>query len=98
MLENESYKKNANDLREWFHLDISEYVEFSKIKYFCKVKDGTHDTPNYVNPSNESFPLITSKDIINGRIDFTNAKHISNDDYIKINRRSDVKKMMLLCP
>jgi type I restriction enzyme, S subunit len=54
------------------------------------VKDGTHDTPGYVMPSENSFPLITSKDIKNGRIDFSDAKHISADDHIKANQRSDV--------
>ena len=51
------------------------------------VRDGTHDTPNYIE---EGVPLITSKNLVNGSIDFTNIKYISVNDANKINQRSDV--------
>lgn len=69
-----------------------------KLKYFCKVKDGTHDTPQYVDESDNTFPLVTSKDIANGILSFDNAKHISYEDYLAINKRSDVEKYDVIMP
>lgn len=54
----------------------------------CDVRDGTHDSPKYV--LQEGFPLITSKNVANGEIDFKNASLISEEDYHKINQRSQV--------
>lgn len=69
-----------------------------KLKYFCKVKDGTHDTPQYVDGTDDTFPLVTSKDITNGNLSFNNAKHISYEDYLAINRRSNVEKYDVIMP
>ena len=44
------------------------------------MRDGTHDSPKYVE---EGYPLITSKNVINGEIDFTNVNLISKDDLDK---------------
>ena len=51
------------------------------------VRDGTHDTPKYV-PN--GVPLVTSKNLVNGAIDFTTAKQISYADAATINIRSSV--------
>ena len=51
------------------------------------VRDGTHDTPRYVS---EGVPLVTSKNLSNGRIDFSTAKLISREDSQAINQRSKV--------
>ena len=51
------------------------------------VRDGTHDTPRYVS---EGVPLVTSKNLSNGRIDLTTAKLISKEDSQAINQRSKV--------
>lgn len=69
-----------------------------KLKYFCEVKDGTHDTPRYVKESNESIPFVTSKDIIDGDIDFSDTKHISQIDHERFYRRSNVQKGDVLMP
>ncbi|MDI0273810.1 restriction endonuclease subunit S [Bacillus safensis] len=69
-----------------------------KLKYFCEVKDGTHDTPQYVNVSDNTFPLVTPKDITNGILSFDNAKHISYEDYLAINKRSNVEKYDVIMP
>jgi len=52
------------------------------------VRDGTHDTPKYVN---EGIPLVTSKDLTSGRIDFAKTKNISEADHLEISKRSDVE-------
>lgn len=52
------------------------------------VRDGTHDTPKYVS---EGIPLVTSKDLTAGRIDFTKTKNISEADHLEISKRSEVE-------
>lgn len=54
----------------------------------CDVRDGTHDSPKYLQQSD--YILITSKNIVSGTIDFTTANYISEEDYININKRSCV--------
>lgn len=53
------------------------------------VRDGTHDTPKYVE---NGIPLITSKNLKNGVIDFGTAKNICCEDHQKISLRSGVEK------
>lgn len=69
-----------------------------KLKNIVKIKDGTHETPEYVDETEQSVPLITSKDISNGEIVFDNAKHISIVDYEQINKRSNVEMYDVIMP
>lgn len=55
------------------------------------VKDGTHDSPKYVSKE-LGFPLITSKNLRTGKIDFSEIDYISKEDFEKINQRSKVDK------
>lgn len=87
-----------NSIQDWFSINESTGISFLKLKYYCEVKDGTHETPGYVEPSDETFPLITSKDIKNGEISFDDAKYISEEDFLKINMRSNVKKNDVIMP
>jgi type I restriction enzyme S subunit len=57
------------------------------LKDITDVRDGTHDSPKYV-PS--GYPLVTSKNIKNGKIDLSNVNYISEEDFININKRSKV--------
>ena len=61
----------------------------------CDVRDGTHDSPKYVL---EGYPLITSKNLKNGFIDFTDANLISREDLDAINKRSKVDAGDILMP
>lgn len=71
--------ENGQDYPEW---------EKSKLLDLCDVRDGTHDTPKYVD---DGYPLVTSKNLLdNGTIDLSNALKISKVDYDKINERSKV--------
>ena len=54
----------------------------------CDVRDGTHDSPKYLEYSD--YVLITSKNIVDGVIDFTTSNYISEEDYLNINKRSCV--------
>lgn len=61
----------------------------------CDVRDGTHDSPKFVD---EGYPLITTKNLRNAQIDFSEAGFISEADYIGINKRSKVDKGDILMP
>ena len=69
--------------------DIPDSWKWVRISDVLDVRDGTHDTPKYVA---DGIPLITSKNISNGKLDFTNINFISKDDFEKINERSKVDK------
>lgn len=71
---------------EWIG-QIPSHWGKSKISYYIQVKDGTHTTPDYVDVG---YPLVTQKDITNGKLDFTKTRNISEKDYLEINKRSDV--------
>ena len=60
---------------------------WSRLGNCLDVRDGTHDTPKYVT---NGIPLVTSKNLCNGKIDFTNIKYISYDDHRLISQRSKV--------
>ncbi|RHK45652.1 restriction endonuclease subunit S [Segatella copri] len=45
--------------------------EVKKLNDICDVRDGTHDSPKYL--QNSEYILITSKNIVNGSIDFENV-------------------------
>lgn len=62
----------------------------------CDVRDGTHDSPKYIEESEYKF--ITSKNIINNEIDFSEVKYISKKDYDKFNTRSKVSYGDILMP
>ncbi len=51
------------------------------------VRDGTHDSPKYIN---EGYPLLTSKNVGNGYINYDDVKYVSEKDYVQINKRSKV--------
>lgn len=61
-----------------------KWVRFSEV---MDVRDGTHDSPEYIDIG---IPLVTSKNISGGRLDFSNVKYISREDANKINERSNV--------
>lgn len=60
-----------------------------KISEIIDIRDGTHDSPKYVS---SGYPLITSKNLVNGKIILENVNYISEADYININKRSKVEK------
>ncbi len=61
----------------------------------CDIRDGTHDSPKYYM---EGYPLVTSKNVTGGRIDFTDCSLICEEDYNKINQRSKVDVGDILMP
>lgn len=61
----------------------------------CDVRDGTHDSPKYFS---EGYPLVTSKNVTGGKLDFTDCSLICEEDYNKIKQRSKVDVGDILMP
>ena len=53
------------------------------------VRDGTHDTPGYVQ---QGVPLITSKNLLPTGLDLEKVKLISRHDHVEIGKRSGVER------
>lgn len=90
----ESYKDSGV---EWLG-EVPKHWDIMSLKRICDVRDGTHDTPTFVDETEQTFPLVTSKDIVNGLLNFTDTKHISEADYISIAKRSEVVHGDILMP
>ena len=69
-----------------------EYISLNKI---CDVRDGTHDSPQYVL---SGYPLVTSKNIVDGKLDLSTVNYLSQEDYDKINVRSKVDNGDIIMP
>ena len=68
--------------------EIPETWDSIPLESYCaRVTDGTHDTPRRVQ---EGYPLLTSKNLRTGKLDFGSCQLISEDDYTEISRRSRV--------
>lgn len=63
--------------------------EWQQVKLSDKkdVRDGTHDSPKY---HIEGFPLITSKNLKEQGLDFSDVSFITKEDFDQINKRSKV--------
>ena len=57
------------------------------------VRDGTHDTPKYVD---NGIPFVTSKNLCEGKINFSTVKFISREDHELFSKRSKVDSGDLL--
>ena len=66
---------------------FTEKWEQHKLGEITDVRDGTHDSPHYVD---EGYPLITSKNVSNGRINYDAVNYVSEYDFNQINKRSKV--------
>ncbi len=75
---------------EWLG-EVPEHWFIVPLKRVCEVKDGTHDTPQYIDFSEEAFPLITSKDFEGNNISFADVKYISKEDHFEIIKRSNTE-------
>lgn len=71
-----------------FENNIPKDWIIKRMKDFCYVTDGTHDTPE---PTIEGIPLVTGKSIKNGFVDFDSTYNISEQDHEKIRKRSGLR-------
>lgn len=49
-----------------------------------KITDGTHKTPKYLD---RGITFISAKNIVNGELNFSDVKYISEDEYMEIQKR-----------
>jgi len=69
--------------------------ELKALGKICDVRDGTHDSPKYVE---KGYPLLTSKNLKDGYVDLSDINMISESDYEQINKRSKVDLGDILMP
>ena len=88
-------------------IDMNEYKNIPKIRFkgfndvweqrklneVTDVRDGTHDSPKYIE---FGHPFITSKNVKNGYINYDEIQYISDEDFNEINKRSKVDKNDIL--
>ena len=72
--------------KEWRLSPLGEAID---------VRDGTHDSPKYIH---EGYPLITSKNIVDGKLNFNDVNLISKSDFDNINKRSKVDYGDIIMP
>ncbi|MEN2011308.1 restriction endonuclease subunit S [Staphylococcus hominis] len=70
---------NGNEYPNW---------EVKKLQEIIEVKDGTHESPK---PIDKGYLLVTSKNLKNNKLDFSESYNISKEDYENINKRSKVE-------
>jgi type I restriction enzyme S subunit len=59
----------------------------------CDVRDGTHESPRFFK---DGVPFVTSKNIVNGRLDLENVSFISKSDAAEFDKRSKVDRNDIL--
>ena len=68
--------------------EIPESWEWCRLADYLDVRDGTHESPKYYS---EGIPFVTSKNLDNGKIDFSTCKFIKEEDHKKYSERSLVE-------
>lgn len=81
----ESYSIKKEDIP----FEIPSTWKWTRMQDILDVRDGTHESPTY---QISGVPFITSKNLIDGKIDFDNVKYISQEDADFFNKRSKVNK------
>lgn len=90
------------ELKVYDELIKSRFVEmFDNERYplirlgdICsKITDGTHKTPNYLG---DGVTFISAKNIVNGELDFSDIKHISEEEYQEIQNRCQTEMYDIL--
>ena len=61
--------------------------EQRKLSDIADVRDGTHASPKYIS---EGHPLVTSKNVKDGFVNYDDIQYISDEDFDEINKRSKV--------
>jgi len=100
----EIIRNKKEQIKQFNEIIKSQFVEMfqsgsypkEELGKLCDVRDGTHDSPKYLEESGYKF--ITSKNIINSEIDFSEVKYISKQDYDRFNTRSKVNYGDILMP
>ena len=87
------FPKNGSNVPEIRFKGFSDAWEQRKLDTITDVRDGTHDSPQYVETGH---PFITSKNVKDGFINYEDIQYVSDKDYEEINKRSKVDKNDIL--
>lgn len=85
IFKNKSFNKETTANNDFY---LPQGWTFKSLKEICDVRDGTHDSPKFYQ---QGIPFVTTKNLINGDIDFSSAKFISEKDHEKFSQRSFVE-------
>ena len=89
---NRHYEKfsdgRVKDIEDDIPFAVPEGWAWCRFGNYIDVRDGTHDSPKYVETG---YPFVTSKNLINGKIDFSNVQYISEQDHKNYIQRSHVE-------
>ncbi|MEC2158016.1 restriction endonuclease subunit S [Virgibacillus halodenitrificans] len=88
-LKKETKKKIKKVSSEEIPHEIPKTWSWVRASEVCDVRDGTHDSPKYIE---EGYPLITSKNLKSGGLDFSKVNFISEEDHNNIGKRSKVEQ------
>ena len=90
--DNRHYEKFADgsvkDIEDEIPFEVPEGWAWCRFGNYLDVRDGTHDSPKYVD---NGIPFVTSKNLINGKLDFSDVKYISEKDHKNFIQRSFVE-------
>jgi type I restriction enzyme M protein len=70
-------------------IEIDPKWKIQEMGKICDVRDGTHDSPKYVLTG--GIPFITQKNITKAGLSFDDVNFISEEDHLKIIKRSNVE-------
>lgn len=79
--------KTNNNIPAYRFQGYTDAWELRKLNNIADVRDGTHNSLRYIE---FGYPLVTSKNIKNGQVNFEDIQYISSFDYEEINKRSKV--------
>ncbi|MCW2119697.1 restriction endonuclease subunit S [Flavobacterium sp. 7A] len=89
-------EKNIINAKELFQSKLNDIFsqkgdgwEEKSLNTICEVKDGTHDSPKYIDKE-LGIPFVTQKNILDDGISFENTKFISLENHNDFYKRSNV--------
>ncbi|MBE0391081.1 restriction endonuclease subunit S [Flavobacterium sp. PL002] len=89
-------EKNIANAKELFQSKLNAIFsqkgdgwEEKSLNTICEVKDGTHDSPKYIDKE-LGIPFVTQKNILDDGISFENTKFISLENHNDFYKRSNV--------
>ena len=86
------YQKNADgsitNIEDEIPFELPDGWSWCRLGKYLDIRDGTHDSPKYVE---NGVPFVTSKNLVNGKIDFSDVKYISEIDHNNFIQRSFVE-------
>ncbi|QNE69351.1 restriction endonuclease subunit S [Fusobacterium hwasookii] len=85
---NKSLFKKYSKNKKVVNLELEEICEF--------IKDGTHQTPTYVNINENGYKFLSSKDVSKGIINWDNTKYISEELHKELYKKIAPRKNDIL--